>query len=229
MEKMTETQQETKKDPFGFIGGRENFNKLLYGLTKGMGGLALDAFLDLKIEGKENIPLHDKGILTTISENIYVDMLAITQLTGRQVHFMLDPKLIRHKIAGPVLKTLGMFRSTESKDDQEPIDKVFEFLNEKNDLVAMTPPSKLDEETQVKTMASIIKFAVYGDAPIIPLKVYTKKTKLLNMFGIDGIRINVGTPVKVEKKLTRDKYREKRYELAEGLLKIIDSLKREPI
>lgn len=223
---MTETQQKEKSDMFKKIGGRENFNKLLYGLTKGVGGLALDAFTDLKIYGKETIPMHDKAILTTISDNIYRDLLAITQLTGRQIHFMLDPKLIRHKIAGPILKTLGMFRSTESKDDQEPIDKVFKFLNEKNDLVAMCPPSSLDEETQVKTMASIIKFAVYGDAPLIPLKVFTVKSTIFNMFDVDGIRINVGSPVPVEKKLTRDKYRDKRYELAEGLLKIIDSLKK---
>jgi 1-acyl-sn-glycerol-3-phosphate acyltransferase len=224
---MTETQQEEKKrDMFEKIGGRKNFNKLVYGLTKGVGGLALDAFTDLTIYGKENIPIHDKAILTTISDNIYRDLLAITQLTGRQIHFMLDPKLIRHKVAGPVLKTLGMFRSTESKDDQEPIDNVFKFLNEENDLVAMAPPSSLDEEIQVKTMASIIKFAVYGDAPLIPLKVYTEKTKIFNMFDVDGIRINVGSPVPVEKKLTRDKYRDKRYELAEGMLKIIESLKK---
>ncbi|TFF99956.1 MAG: hypothetical protein EU541_03615 [Promethearchaeota archaeon] len=223
---MTETQQEGKGDMFKKIGGRENFNKALYGLTEGIGGLALDAFTDLKIFGKENIPLHDKAILTTISDNIYRDILAITQLTGRQIHFMLDPKLIRHKVAGPVLKTLGMFRSTESKDDQEPIDMVFKYLNEKNDLVAMSPPSSLDEETQVKTMASIIKFAVFGDAPLIPLKVYTEKTKIFNMLDVDGIRINVGSPVAVEKKLTRDKYRDKRYELAEGMLKIIESLRK---
>jgi len=46
---MTETQQEKKSDMFKKIGGRENFNKLLYGLTKGVGGLALDAFTDLEI------------------------------------------------------------------------------------------------------------------------------------------------------------------------------------
>jgi 1-acyl-sn-glycerol-3-phosphate acyltransferase len=222
---MTESQQTEKSDMFDKIGGRENFNKALYGLTKGIGGLFLDSFTNLEIIGKENIPLYNKAILTTISDNIYRDMLAITQLSGRQIHFMLSPKIIRHQIAGPVLKTLGMFRSTESKDDMEPINKVFEFLNEKNDLVAMTPESKLDDETQLKAMAAIIKFAVHGDSPIIPLKVYTKKTKLFNMFDIDGIVVNVGSPIEVEKKLTRDKYRDDRYELAEGILKIITSLK----
>ncbi len=226
---MTESQpqeeEEEKKDMFEKIGGRDNFSKVLYGITKGVAGLFLDAFTNLKIKGKENIPLHDKALLTTISDNIFRDMLAIAQLSGRQIHFMLSPKLIRHQIAGPILKTLGMFRSTESKEDQEPVDQVFEFLNEKNDLVAMTPESKLDDETQLKSMAAIIKFAVAGDAPIIPLKVYTEKIRLFNIFDIDGIVVNVGTPIKVEKKLNRDKYRPQRYELAEGILKIIDSLK----
>ncbi|TXT53488.1 MAG: 2-acyl-glycerophospho-ethanolamine acyltransferase [Promethearchaeota archaeon] len=222
---MTESQPQEKSDMFGKIGGRENFNKALYGLTKGIGGLFLETFTNLKIIGKENIPFHNKAILTTISDNIYRDMLAITQLTGRQIHFMLSPKIIRHKIAGPVLKTLGMFRGTESKDDQEPVDQVFKYLNEKNDLVALTPEAKMDEETQVKAMAAIIKFAVAGDAPIIPLKVYTEKTKLFKTIDIEGIVIKVGTPIKVERKLTRDKYRTQRYELAEGIIKIIQSLK----
>jgi len=226
---MTESPQqeeeEKKGDFFDKVGGRENFNKALYGITKGIGGLFLDAFTNLKIKGKENVPLHDKAILTTISDNIFRDMLAITQLTGRQIHFMLSPKLIRHQIAGPVLKTLGMFRSTESKEDQEPVDKVFEFLNEKNDLVAMTPESKLDDETQLKAMAAIIKFAVAGDAPIIPLKVYTEKTRLFNIFEIDGIIVHVGSPIEVDKKLNRDRHRDERYELAKGILEIINSLR----
>ncbi|MBD3211404.1 MAG: hypothetical protein GF311_02260 [Candidatus Lokiarchaeota archaeon] len=221
---MTEA-EEKGSDMFGKIGGRENFNKVLYGLTNGITGLALETFAGLKIEGKEKIPLHDKAILTTISDNVLRDMMAIIQLSGRQIHFMLDPKLIRHQVYGPILKTLGMFRSTESKDDQEPIDNVFEYLNQKNDLVAMTPPSKLDEETQVKAMASIIKFAIAGDAPIIPVAVVTRKTKIFNMIDIDGLVVRVGNPLNIEKKLNRDKYRDQRYELAEGIIKIIDALK----
>ncbi|MBD3196368.1 MAG: hypothetical protein GF317_15020 [Candidatus Lokiarchaeota archaeon] len=217
--------EEKKKDMFDVIGGRENFNKLLYGMTKGVAGLALKTITDLRIEGQENIPMHDKGIITTVSDNVIRDMLAISQLTGRQIHFMLDPKLIRHQIAGPVLKTLGMFRSTENKDDQEPIDKVFKYLNEKGDLVAMTPESKYDYETQRKTVAAIIKFAVAADAPIIPVAVDSKKNKFLGLIDVDSLTVRVGTPLNVEKKLTRDKYRDQRYELAEGILKIIDSLK----
>lgn len=221
---MTEA-EEKGSDTFEKIGGRENFNKIIYGLTNGVAGLALKAFTDLKIEGKEKIPLHDKAIITTISDNVLRDMTAIIQLSGRQIHFMLDPKLIRHQIYGPVLKTLGMFRSTESKDDQEPIDKVFEYLNQENDLVAMTPPSKLDEETQVKAMASIIKFAIAGNAPIIPVAVITRKTKLFNIIDTDGLVVRVGNPLEIEKKLNRDKYRDQRYELAEGIVKIINALK----
>ena len=44
----------------------------------------------------------------------------------------------------------------------------------------------------------------------------------------DGIRVKIGTPLKVEKNLNRDKFRSQRYELAEDILKIIDSLKVKP-
>ena len=94
---------------------------------------------------------------------------------------MVHHKLMKHQIFGPVLKALGMFRSTLDKEDTEPIDKVFHYLNEVGDLVAMTPESKLERDIQVKAMAGIIKFAVAAASPIIPLAIYTEKAKILNI------------------------------------------------
>jgi 1-acyl-sn-glycerol-3-phosphate acyltransferase len=200
----------------------------LYAAVKGLSGLFFKAFMDLKIEGQENIPFRGKAILTTVTPNIIRDMLIISQVTGRKIHFMLDPKLMKHQIAGPVLKSLGMIRGTESKEDTEPIDKVFEILNEKGDLVGMTPESRHDREVQIKSMAAIIKFAVVGEAPIIPIAITTEKTKILNMFTGDGIKVKIGTPLMCEKRLNREKYRAERYELAEDIINIIEALKEKP-
>jgi 1-acyl-sn-glycerol-3-phosphate acyltransferase len=197
----------------------------LYAAVKGVSGLGLSLITDMKIEGKRNIPIRGKAILTTISDNALRDMAIISQVSGRRIHFMVHHKLMKHQIYGPVLKSLGMFRSTIDKEDTEPIDMVFKYLNEKGDLVAMTPESKLDRETQIKAMAGIIKFAVAAESPIIPLAICHEKTKILNVVNAQGILVKVGTPLKVEKRLNRDKYRDQRYELAEDILNIIESLK----
>jgi len=198
---------------------------LLYSAIKGIGGTALKALADLKVEGAENIPILGKAILTTISKNVFRDMLIISNLTGRKVHFMLHPKIMKYPIAGQILKTIGMIRGTRDKEDTEPIDNVFEILNKKGDLVAMTPEARFDREIQVKSMAGIIKFAVAGKAPIIPIAIHTEKTKLFNLIPIPGLRVKVGNPISVSSKLTREKYRTERYELAEELLNIIDNLR----
>ncbi|MBY8992419.1 MAG: hypothetical protein KGD58_16860, partial [Candidatus Lokiarchaeota archaeon] len=112
---------------------------VLYGAVKGLSGLFFQAFMNLRIEGKENIPVRGKAILTTVAGDIIRDMLIISQVSGRKIHFMIDPKMMKHQILGPVLKSLGMIRGTESKDDTEPIEKIFDILNNKGDLVAMTP------------------------------------------------------------------------------------------
>jgi len=201
---------------------------IFYAVTKGLGNFGLTAFADLQIEGKENIPTIGRAILTTISDNALRDMAIISQVSGRRIHFMVHHKLMKNQMYGPVLKSLGMFRSTLDKDDTVPIDKVFHYLNEVGDLVAMTPESKLTPEIQVKAMAGIIKFAVAGNAPIIPMAIYTENAKILGMFKSHGLRVKIGAPLKVENRLSRAKYRDERYELAEDILRIIDSLKPQP-
>jgi 1-acyl-sn-glycerol-3-phosphate acyltransferase len=197
----------------------------LYGAVKAIGGTALKVFNDLTIEGKENIPLFGKAILTTISKNVMLDMLTISQVSGRKVHFMLDPKLIRNPVAGPLLKSMGMFRSTESKEDTEPIDKVFDILNNKGDLVGMTPEARLSDEVQLKSIAAIIKFAIAADAPIIPLSIYAEQKTLFNFIPTTRLVVKIGTPISFDKKLNRDKYRDERYKQAAEIIKIIDVLR----
>lgn len=222
---MTETVKEPETKGKEKIVSKDLMEDILYAAVKGFSAFGLTNFADLKIEGKENIPYRGKALLITLSDNVLRDMAIISQITARRIHFMVHHKLMKHQIYGPVLKSLGMFRSTIDKDDTEPIDMVFKYLNEAEDLVAMTPESKLDPETQVKAMAGIIKFAVAGEAPIIPLAIYTEKAKLFNIIDAQGIRVKIGQPLKVEKRLTREKYRDQRYELARDMLKIIDSLK----
>ncbi|MFX1346943.1 MAG: lysophospholipid acyltransferase family protein [Promethearchaeota archaeon] len=197
---------------------------VLYGAVKGLSGLFFQAFMNLRIEGKENIPVRGKAILTTVAGDIIRDMLIISQVTGRKIHFMIDPKMMKHQILGPILKSLGMIRGTESKEDTEPIEKIFDILNNKGDLVGMTPEGKRDREVQIKSMAAIIKFAIATDSPIIPLAIINDKAKILNMFTGNAIKVKVGTPLQVEKRLNREKHRAERYELAEDIINIIEKL-----
>ncbi|MHA2008648.1 MAG: lysophospholipid acyltransferase family protein [Promethearchaeota archaeon] len=201
---------------------------VLYGAVKGLSGLFFKAFMNLRIEGKENIPMRGKAIVTTVAGDIIRDMLILSQVTGRKIHFMIDPKMMKHQLLGPVLKSLGMIKGTESKEDSKPIEKLFEILNQKGDLVGMTPEGKRDREMQVKQMAAIIKFAITTASPIIPIAISSEKVKILNMFNGTGIKVTVGTPLHVEKRLNRDKYRNERYELAEDIIRIIEKLGETP-
>jgi 1-acyl-sn-glycerol-3-phosphate acyltransferase len=97
-------------------------------------------------------------------------------------------------------------------------------LNNKGDLVGMTPEGKRDREVQIKSMAAIIKFAIATDSPIIPLAIIQDKAKILNMFTGDAIKVRVGTPLRVEKRLNREKNRAERYELAEDIINIVEKL-----
>ncbi len=197
---------------------------ILYGAVKSIGGTILKFTNNLTIEGQDNIPMFGKAILVTISKNVLLDMLIISQLSGRKVHFMVNPKLMKTPVVGPVLKTLGMFRSTLNKEDQEPIEKVFDILNNKGNLVAMTPEARLSDEVQLKSVAAIIKFAVAADAPIIPLAIFSETKTLLNVIPITRLKVRIGKPISMDKKLNRDKFRPERYKTAEEIIRIIYKL-----
>ena len=202
---------------------------VLYGAVKGLGLAALTTFANLRIEGKENIPYRGKALLTTTSKDgntVLLDMLILSQVSSRKIHFMVHPKIMGNKMYGPILKQLGMIRGTRDKEDTEPIEKIFEILNEKGNLVGMTPFG--NDEVKIKSMAAIIKFAIAGQAPIIPVAIYYENIKLFNLIPSKGIVVKVGTSIKVEKRLNREKFRDERYELAEDIINIIDSLKAKP-
>lgn len=201
---------------------------LLYNTVKNLGGAALKLVNNLEIVGRDNVPHVGKAILTTISADPMRDMLAISQVSGRKIHFMVDPKLMAQPIAGPLLKTVGMFRSTTSKDDMEPINNVFEILNEKGDLVAMTPEERLGREIHVKSMASIIKFAVSTGATLVPLGIATTHKKLLGLFLVPRLKVLVGEPIALDKKITRGRNRDKRYAKAAEIVDAIMVLRQGP-
>ncbi|MBN1803181.1 MAG: hypothetical protein JW891_16845 [Candidatus Lokiarchaeota archaeon] len=219
---ISEASEEKKSD-----GRMEVAKDLFYAAFKTMSRFGLKAITNLEIEGNENVPLRSKGILLTISDSSTRDMFVISQVSARKIHFMVSPKMMKHQIAGPLLQALGMFRSTTSKDDTEPIENYFKYLGE-GDLIAMTPESRFDRDVQIKSVAGIVKFAAMGKAPIIPLAVCKTKTKLFDVISVDGLKVRVGAPIECDKKLSREKFRAKRYELAEDIVNIVDTLKTVP-
>jgi len=224
-----EMKEETSTEEKPKLNKKALISDVLYGAVKGLSLAALSTFANLRVEGEENIPYRGKALLTTTSKDgntVLLDMLILSQATGRKIHFMVHPKIMANKMAGPILKQLGMIRGTRDKEDTEPIEKIFEILNKKGNLVGMTPFG--DSEIKVKSMAAIIKFAIAGDAPIIPIAISKEKTKLFNLIPSSGIVVKVGSPIKVAKRLNREKYREERYELAADIINIIDALKSKP-
>ncbi|GAB4326763.1 MAG: hypothetical protein Kow0069_33440 [Promethearchaeota archaeon] len=228
------TTGEPKKDETGGVekgqgSGKNPVGELLYGAVKALGGTALKFVNKLRVEGEENVPAMGKAILFTVSENPLRDMVAIAQVTGRKVQFMVNPKLMKTPVVGPLLKTLGMFRSTTSKDDTEPVQMVFKILNEDGNLVAMTPEARLGREVVIKSVAAILKFAVATGAPVVPLAISTEHEPLLGgLLSVPRYRIVIGEPVQVPKKFNRDKFREERYQRAEELVDLVEGLRSRP-
>lgn len=199
----------------------EKADEMFYSGVKVIAGLGIQNILEYKVDGKDNIPIVGKAILVTIADNVIADMAVVMHLSERPVHFMMSPKIFETPVLSSVLDGLGMYRSTKDKDDMEPVEKTMHYLNEEAALVAMTPEAKLEPEMQVKTLASIIKFAIAGNAPIIPIAI--KGTKSLGWK--KPLSVKVGAPIPIPADLNREKKRDERYAKAKEIVDLINSMK----
>lgn len=201
----------------------DKIDDIFYNGVKVAAGLGFQYITKFQVDGRDNIPIIGKAILVTIADNAVLDMSVIMQLSGRAVHFMMSPKLFKTPGVRTVLDSLGMYRSTTDKDDMEPVERTLRYLNEEGALVAMTPEAKLDQEVQVKTVASILKFAIAANAPIIPIAIYGTRSPGWKK----PLRVKVATPMPISAQLQRERKRDERYAKAKEIVDLIHQMKQE--
>jgi 1-acyl-sn-glycerol-3-phosphate acyltransferase len=180
--------------------------------------LLKSTFVPMKIDGIENIPEFKPAILCSIVEQP-IELFLASGLTPRKVHFMVPAKMFSTPGLEPLLEAIGAYRSTESQDDMEPVQRTIQFLNTDKDLVAMIPLDTGDPERVLKSVAGVLKFAAGIPCPIVPFA-----TTSLKGFKLGGsIGIKVGLPIEVPSNIKKDA----RYEMAQQLVDQIAAMKAE--
>lgn len=181
-------------------------------------------FVPMKIEGNENIPDFKPAILTTIADQP-VDMFLVTALSPRKIHLMLPYKMFETPGLKPLLESIGAYRSTKDKEDIEPIQQTLHLLNEKQDLVAMIPVDDGERDKLVKTFgAGIVKIASGVGVPVIP---YVSTP--LKHFKLGGeLKFNVGEPIIIKSKLSRDERYSIANDMVDKLLRMKEELRDSP-
>ncbi|GAH36227.1 unnamed protein product [marine sediment metagenome] len=92
--------------------------------------------------------------------------------------------------------------------------KVYVAKNKRGDVIGFA--SIYNNENNIKTIRKTLQ------------NLHIKDKEILGMFKSQGLRVKIGAPLRVENRLSRPKYRDERYELAEDIIRIIDSLKPQP-
>jgi 1-acyl-sn-glycerol-3-phosphate acyltransferase len=180
-------------------------------LRKGIDALKA-TFVPMKIDGQENVPEFKPAIICSIVEQP-MELFLATSLTPRKVHFMVPVKMFKTPGLKPLLDAIGAFRSTESQDDMEPIQKTIEFLNKDKDLVAMIPLDSGEREKLDKSISGVLKFAAGIPCPVIIYAATPLKSFKLGK----SIHFKVAPPITVKANIKR----EERHELA---IKIVDQI-----
>jgi 1-acyl-sn-glycerol-3-phosphate acyltransferase len=186
-------------------------------LRKGIDALKA-TFVPMKIDGQENVPEFKPAIICSIVEQP-MELFLATSLTPRKVHFMVPVKMFKTPGLKPLLDAIGAFRSTESQDDMEPIQKTIEFLNQDKDLVAMIPLDSGEREKLDKSISGVLKFAAGIPCPVIIYAATPLKSFKLGK----SIHFKVAEPITVKANIKR----EERHTLAIQIVDKILAMKKE--
>ena len=192
-------------------------DNLFYSFTKRSLDLLVKNLYNFKVEGVENIPTNGEvGVILLAQSGSKLDFLMGSCIIPEKVHFMIDSKTYKMPVVSSILQSLGFFRQSVSKVDFGPLLHVRDLLKNKK-VVGIFPEIK-GKENLIKYIAGILKMAIDGKPTVIvPLAIKGTDTPIPPV----NINVAIGKPIGPIKRMKR----EKRYELAEDIYKIIKDVK----
>ncbi|MFX0133730.1 MAG: lysophospholipid acyltransferase family protein [Candidatus Hodarchaeota archaeon] len=189
---------------------------LFYSFTKRSLDLLVKNLYNFKVEGAENIPNGDVGVILLAQSGSQLDLVIGSCIIPEKVHFMIDSKTYKMPFVSTLLQSLGFFRQSVSQTDFGPLLHVRDLLKSKK-IVGIFPQIK-GKENMIKYIAGILKMAIDGKPTVIvPLAIKGTETPIPPV----NINVAIGKPIGPFKRMKR----EKRYELAEEIYENIKNVK----
>ncbi len=191
---------------------------MLYTIAKYVIKLFVFIMFNIKTIGSENVKLSGGAILA-INHRSNWDPVIAGIVTPRYINFLAKSELFEKRIANFALRVMGAFPIERGKGDIGAIKTSLKILNDGGMLLIFPQGKRVGENEKSGAKTGMIMMAQRAEVPIVPAYIegeYKFRGKL---------KVSYGKPVSFEEYFGKKLSNEKMQELADDILKKINSLK----
>ena len=195
-------------------------NKIIYWVTHFGFRIYAKLFLELKVEGAENIPTEGGAIIAPNHLSYYEPPLIAVSILKRTIYFMGKESLLKKPVTGWLLKVVGTFPVRRGEADIKAL-KIAVRLLKSGEAVLIFPEGKRGDGIKLlEAMPGIGGIACMSGVPVIPVLI-TGSNKI-HLFRKSKAMVKIGKPLYYgrERKKGREGYREFGREIMSSIEKL---------
>jgi len=173
---------------------------LWYYLLRELAIIIFKGLFDIKIEGRENIPLKGGAILAS-NHLSYLDPIVIGLLAPRKINFMAKRELFENFLFGCFISKLGAFPVRRERLDRKTYRRALGLLKEGKILVLFPEGTRSRKRNLGPLREGTARIAVRTKVPLIPViirgtdKALPRGKKLIRLA---KIKVRIGKPLESE-------------------------------
>ncbi len=172
----------------------------------------------IKIEGKENLPKFEAGIIAPNHISNF-DPPLMYVMTKRDMNIMSKASLLKVPVLGRFLKYMGIYAVERNHKDMGAVKKSLTFLKQGNLLCIFPEGTRNGMQKGEKLHNGVAFLAVAGKVPVIPVRI-NGKYKLLHK-----ITVRIGKPIYLDEYYKEKNVKEKYEEINQKIWTSIEDLK----
>lgn len=190
---------------------------MFYNIAKCIARFALLFVFRIRVKGYENMP-KDGGVIVAFNHRSYWDPVMAALSSKRRLRFMAKEELFRNPLFGGLIKSLGAFPVSRSKNDIGAIKSAMKILKGGGVMLIFPEGRRIKDNRIAKAKPGVALIAQMARVPVVPVNISGKYSWMRK------ITITYGKPVSFEEYYGKRLEQAKIQELADGVLNSVRAL-----
>lgn len=135
-------------------------------------------FLNIKIDGKENIPKQQGGFMVACNHQSFWDPVLVAITLRGKYSFMAKAELFNHKLFGWLIKKIGAFPVQRGSGDMKPINQAIDSIKDGRIFIIFPEGTRSKNGKLGRGRSGVVVIAGMSHADLLPMAIkYSGKVR----------------------------------------------------